>query len=121
MNIEIPTDAARRASDLLAALGNEKRLMILCQLAAGERSVGEIAPAIGISQSALSQHLARLRHDGIVQTRRASQTIYYSLASPEAQRVIETLYGLFCAVPAASRTAAEQPACQPPAPIRSSL
>lgn len=119
MNIEIPTDAARRACDLLAALGNEKRLLILCQLAAGERSVGEIAPAIGLSQSALSQHLARLRRDGIVQTRRASQTIYYSLASAEAQRVIETLYGLFCAVPAAVRPPASRPVCPAPAHTRS--
>ena len=70
---------AHEASELLKALGNAHRLMILCQLVEGEKSVGELVRSIGLSQSALSQHLARLRRDGIVNTRRSAQTIYYSL------------------------------------------
>lgn len=96
MNINQMRESARRASELLKALGNENRLLILCNLASGEKSVGELQQAIGLRQSALSQHLARLRHDGLVQTRRASQTIYYSLEGEEAARVIEVLYSLYC-------------------------
>ena len=90
-------DNARRASDLLKAMSNERRLMILCYLATGEKSVGELERMVGLSQSALSQHLARLRRDGVVETRRSGPTIFYSLSGVEAQRVIETLYDLFCA------------------------
>ena len=89
---------ARQASGLLKAMSNEHRLMILCQLARGERKVGELEHLIGLSQSALSQHLARLRRDGLVKTRREAQTIFYSLAGPEARSVIETLYGIYCGV-----------------------
>ncbi|MCW9033430.1 MAG: metalloregulator ArsR/SmtB family transcription factor [Alphaproteobacteria bacterium] len=89
---------AQRASNLLKAMSNEHRLMVLCQLLHGERSVGELEEIIGLSQSALSQHLARLRKDDLVQTRRSAQTIYYSLEGEEAKRVIETLYSLYCAV-----------------------
>lgn len=89
-------ESAGRAADLLRLLGNEKRLMILCQLADGERSVGEIQRLVGLSQSSLSQHLALLREDGIVATRRESQTVYYRIADPAAMRVIETLAELFC-------------------------
>ena len=71
---------AQRASELLKAMSNEKRLMVLCYLAGGEKAVGEMEKLVGLSQSALSQHLARLRRDGLVKTRRSSQTIYYSLA-----------------------------------------
>jgi ArsR family transcriptional regulator, virulence genes transcriptional regulator len=71
--------------------------MILCQLARGERSVGEIAAHLTLSQSALSQHLARLRRDGIVATRRQSQTIMYRIAGPEPARIMEALYRLYCA------------------------
>jgi len=88
--------SASEASKLLAALANERRLLILCQIADHEMSVGEIQDVVGISQSALSQHLAVLRDQGLVATRRESQTIYYRLASPEAQRVIETLADIYC-------------------------
>ncbi len=87
---------ARRASTLLKAMSNQHRLMILCQLVPGEKSVGELERIIGLSQSALSQHLARLRRDQLVRTRRAAQTIFYSLSGEEASAVIETLYGLYC-------------------------
>ena len=86
---------ARPASALLRALGNERRLMIVCHLASGERSVGELQRLIGLSQSALSQHLARLRRQRLVRTRRESQTIYYSLDGGEAAAVIEVLERLY--------------------------
>ncbi|MBF0355563.1 MAG: winged helix-turn-helix transcriptional regulator [Alphaproteobacteria bacterium] len=97
---------ARRASTLLKAMSNEHRLLVLCQLADGEKSVGQLEKLIGLSQSALSQHLARLRRDNLVQTRRSAQTIYYSLSGHEASQVIGTLYGLYCATPAPGETAA---------------
>jgi len=89
---------ARRASNLLKAMSNEHRLMVLCLLSQGEKSVGELERLVGLSQSALSQHLARLRRDGLVQTRRQAQTIFYSLSGKEATAVLGTLYSLYCAV-----------------------
>ena len=85
-------DAAR----LLRALANEKRLMLLCTLVEGEKSVGELNSQVDLSQSALSQHLAVLRADGLVATRREAQTIYYSLAAGPAHRIIDTLHGIYC-------------------------
>ncbi len=82
---------------LLKAMGNPHRLIVLCQLLGGEKNVGELERLVGLSQSALSQHLARLRRDGLVKTRRAAQTIYYSLSGNEAEAVIATLYRLYCA------------------------
>lgn len=87
---------ARQASALLKAMANERRLLILCYLAQGEKSVGELEELISLSQSALSQHLARLRRDGLVTTRRAAQTIYYALAGREAGAIMETLHALYC-------------------------
>ena len=84
-------ESAGRAATLLRLLGNEKRLMLLCQLADGELSVRDIQTRVGLSQSALSQHLALLREEGIVATRRESQTIYYRIVDHAAMRVIETL------------------------------
>lgn len=97
LDLEQLQDNARRASTLLKAMSNEHRLLILCQLSKGEKSVGEMERLIGLSQSALSQHLARLRRDNLVKTRRSAQTIFYSLKGEEASAVIETLYGLYCA------------------------
>ena len=88
------------AAQLLKALANEKRLQILCLLTAGERSVGDINALLDLSQSALSQHLAVLREDGLVSTRREAQTIYYTLASGPARQIIETLHGIYCGAPA---------------------
>ena len=87
---------AAEAAKLLRALGNERRLMILCQLTDGERSVGQLQPNVGLSQSALSQHLAVLREEGIVATRREAQTIWYSIADPAALKVVATLAEIFC-------------------------
>lgn len=89
--------SAARATSLLKAMSNPSRLLILCQLAEGERSVGELERLVGLSQSGLSQHLALLRQKGIVTTRREAQSIFYSLASTEAEAVMATLYRVFCA------------------------
>jgi DNA-binding transcriptional ArsR family regulator len=88
--------SAGAAAKLLKALGNERRLMILCQLADGELSVGALQPRVGLSQSALSQHLAVLRDEGIVATRRDGQTIWYRIEDPAALRVVATLAEIFC-------------------------
>jgi DNA-binding transcriptional ArsR family regulator len=90
-----------KAERLLKALANRQRLMILCELHQGERSVAEINSAVPLSQSALSQHLARLREEGLVATRRQSQVIYYSIASPEAARVVALLHDIYCGAPEA--------------------
>jgi len=81
---------------LLKMLANERRLMILCFLSGEEMHVGALSEAVGLSQSALSQHLAKLRADGLVKTRKRSQTVFYSLASEEAASVIKSLSDLYC-------------------------
>lgn len=96
INVNDLRENARRASVLLKAMSNERRLLILCHLAASEKSVGELEKLVGLSQSALSQHLARLRRDGLVATRRAAQTIFYSLSGEEPQAVMATLHALYC-------------------------
>lgn len=88
--------SASEAAKLLRALGNERRLMILCQLTDGERSVGELQPLVGLSQSALSQHLSVLREEGVVATRREAQTIWYRITDPAALKVVATLAEIFC-------------------------
>ena len=88
---------AADAASLMRAFGNESRLMILCTLAEGERSVGELNEIIPLSQSALSQHLAKMREAGLVSTRRDAQMIYYRLSSPQAEAVLTTLYRIYCA------------------------
>jgi ArsR family transcriptional regulator, virulence genes transcriptional regulator len=87
---------AHDAARLLKALANDKRLMILCLLVDGELSVGEINARVDLSQSALSQHLALLRADGLVRTRREAQTIHYAIEDGPAKRIIETLHGIYC-------------------------
>lgn len=89
-------ESAGAAAKLLKALSNERRLMVLCQLADGERSVGQLLPASGLSQSALSQHLAVLREEGIVATRREAQTVWYRIADPAALKLVATLAEIFC-------------------------
>ena len=90
---------ASDAAGLMKALGNESRLMILCTLAGGERSVSELNVVVPLSQSALSQQLARLRQQGLVETRRESQTIFYSLSPGPADRVIHLLHEIYCGAP----------------------
>lgn len=82
------------ASSLLKALSNEKRLLIICTLHKGEKSVGELEEIVGLSQSALSQHLARLRRDNLVRTRRDAQTIYYSLDHEATTELLKCLYDI---------------------------
>ena len=96
MNPEAMRAHAADASRLLKALANEKRLMLLCLLAEGERSVSELNSRLDLSQSALSQHLAILRDDGLVTSRREAQSIYYGLAQGPAQQIINTLHGIYC-------------------------
>ena len=88
--------SAAEAAKLLKALSNERRLMILCQLGDRELAVGQIQPLVGLSQSALSQHLAVLREQGVVTTRREGQTIFYRIADPAAVKVVATLAEIFC-------------------------
>ncbi|WP_152008778.1 MULTISPECIES: ArsR/SmtB family transcription factor [Hoeflea] len=97
---------ARKASDLLKSLSHETRLMILCILSEGEKSVSELEEILAMPQAAVSQQLARLRLDGLVDTRREGRMIYYSILNHEVSSVIGTLYSLFCAP---VRNEAEQP------------
>ncbi len=111
---------AGRAARFLKALAHEQRLLILCHLARGERSVGELEARLGMRQAHLSQQLARLREDGLVHTRRASRTIYYRLGSADAEALIALLYERFCnraGTPAGCGTDAPPPppADRPPA------
>ena len=88
---------ALEVANVLRALGNERRLMILCKLAeAGEMTVGALVEAVGLSQSALSQHLAKLRADGLVEFRRASQTLHYRVVDTRALRVLQVLKEIYC-------------------------
>lgn len=88
---------AAEATRLLAALANPKRLMALCHLLQGEKSVGDLAEIVGLTPAALSQHLARMRDLRLVETRRDGQTIFYRLASTEVAAILETLYRIYCA------------------------
>jgi DNA-binding transcriptional ArsR family regulator len=96
--------AAEKASELLKSLANRHRLLIVCQLIEGERSVGELAGFLAIRDSTVSQHLALLRKDGVVAARRDGQTIWYSISSAPAREVLEALYKVYCA---------PQPLCEP--------
>ena len=108
LDMERMQGAADRASDLLKAMANRHRLLILCQLVERERSVGELVAFLGIRDSAVSQHLTLLRKDGLVAARRDGQTIWYSIASSEARALLGTLYDNFCAKkPAPARRAAK--------------
>lgn len=87
---------ASKASALLTAMSNEKRLMILCQLVRQERSVNELVELLDTPQSTISQHLSLLRREGLVKARRAAQTQFYSLAGDDARAILETLQTLYC-------------------------
>jgi ArsR family transcriptional regulator, virulence genes transcriptional regulator len=95
--LEMLATQAASAARMLKLLGNENRLLILCWLAAhGEMKVGDIVEAVGLSQSALSQHLALLRADGLVTFRRESQTLYYRVGDPRAARILKLLKEIYC-------------------------
>ncbi len=98
VSVEKMRAEAERASSLMKVLGHPGRLMVLCHLSEGEMSVGEIAESLQMSQSALSQHLARMRAEGLVETRRESQTVFYRLADGDVRRVIENIYEIYCPI-----------------------
>ena len=89
-------EMAAHACELLKAMANKWRLMILCQLSEGEKTVSELQSLLGLSQSALSQHLAVLRREKIVSARKDAQSVFYSLAGDEATKVMESLHDVFC-------------------------
>lgn len=89
-------ESAREASDFLKAMSHETRLLILCFLSGGERSVSELEEFLSLKQSNVSQHLGRLRLDGLVKPRRDGQTIYYSLASEDVRKMLLTIHDIFC-------------------------
>ena len=96
MNINDMKKSAARASNLMKALSSETRLMLLCQMNDGEKSVSELAATLDLRASSVSQQLSLLRKDGLVETRRDGQTIFYSLSGVEARNIISTLYDLYC-------------------------
>jgi DNA-binding transcriptional ArsR family regulator len=95
-----PLDVMQRnaiqAEAMLKLLANAKRLMILCHLVQGEKSVGELADLVGLSASALSQHLSKMRSQGLVETEKRGQMVYYSIQNPEVQAILSTLYLIYC-------------------------
>ncbi len=115
MNATRMLPAAAEASDLMKALANRHRLLIVCQLIDGERSVGDLAEFLAIRDSTVSQHLALLRRDGIVTARRDGQTIFYAIANPAARRILQTLYDIYCTAPP-GRTGTANPALRRTAP-----
>jgi DNA-binding transcriptional ArsR family regulator len=100
--VALPTDLtdlepkAEAAAELLAAMANAKRLLVLCALMQGERQVGDLASLVGLNVSATSQHLARMRLQRLVGTRREGQAIFYRLESDEIRAILTTLHGAFC-------------------------
>ena len=98
MELEVMQENAGRAADLMKLLGHPHRLMILCQLAEGEKSVGELAELLNVRQAALSQQLALLRKDGMVSTRRQAQNVFYSLAREDVRSLMGFLYETYCGV-----------------------
>ncbi|KXG85854.1 ArsR/SmtB family transcription factor [Agrobacterium bohemicum] len=106
MNTESLSEQSNAAAGLLSAMANPKRLMILCSLVEGEVPVGVLATQVGLSQSALSQHLSKLRAQRLVKTRRDAQTIYYSSTSESVKKILATLEGIYCAPASTEKTAA---------------
>jgi DNA-binding transcriptional ArsR family regulator len=100
-------ETAETVSDLMKSLAHPKRLLILCQLVEGERSVGDLARRLGMREQAMSQQLALLRRDGLVGTRREGQTIYYGLARDDVARLLDFLYRTYCAEPGEGRPFSE--------------
>ena len=96
MEIEQLQKKASEATELLKVLANEHRLLVLCQLITGEKTVQELEELVGIRQSALSQHLAILRREKLVKTRRQAQFIYYAITSDKTVAVLNSLYEIYC-------------------------
>ncbi len=96
VDLDRMAESAREASEFLKALAHESRLLILCDLLGGEKSVGELEAFLDLRQSTVSQQLARLRLEGLVASRRDGKTIYYSIANEKVRAVIGVLYSAFC-------------------------
>ncbi len=96
MNPRTLEESAERASAFLKSLGNAHRLRILCFIMEQERPVGDLAEAAGLSQSGVSQHLARMRQEGLITSRREGQTVYYQLADRNVRRMLKLLESMFC-------------------------
>ena len=96
VDIDVLMEQARKAGDLLKALSHESRLLILCILVKGEKSVSELEEIMNMPQAAVSQQLARLRFDRLVQTRREGRMVYYSIANGEVAQLVKMLYQFFC-------------------------
>lgn len=96
MNVEEMIPAAEMAADLMRSLSHPQRLLVLCALVDGERSVADLRHALAIEQVPMSQQLMRLRSDGLVEARREGTTVYYSIARPEVLTVVEALHSAFC-------------------------
>lgn len=96
MNVDNLIPAANRAAELLRSLSHPQRLLVLCALSEGEKSVAELRSELGIEQVPMSQQLMRLRADRLVSSRREGTTVYYSISHPEAQKVISALYSAYC-------------------------
>jgi ArsR family transcriptional regulator, virulence genes transcriptional regulator len=106
-------DDAERAERFLKALANRQRLLVLCELYEGEKSVSDLQGCCGLGQSAMSQHLAVLRAEGIVETRRDAQTVFYRIKNPDALRLVGLLSDIFCRAPAdADRTEKRTETCR---------
>ena len=114
INAEQMLTAADEASELLKALSNRHRLVIVCQLIEKERSVGELATLLKVRDSTVSQHLALLRKDGLVTARRAGQTIWYAIGSASARELVRTLYRVYCAPSSACALKPRSTAVSPP-------
>ena len=95
-NLKAMRKHAGAAAAMMAALSHEARLRVLCDLVGTERTAGQLVERSGLSQSALSQHLARLREEGLVTTRREGQSIFYSIADPDAARILAVLHDIYC-------------------------
>ncbi len=96
MNLTQMEATAERVSDLMKVLSHRNRLLVLCQLAEGEKSVGELARLLGVREAAMSQQLGLLRRDGLVQARRQGHTVFYALARDDVRRLMEFLYATYC-------------------------
>jgi ArsR family transcriptional regulator len=96
MPAEVMARNAAKAEALLKQLANANRLLILCALVSGEKTVGELVKTVGLSQSALSQHLAKMRESGLVTAEKRGQMVHYSIASMEANALLSTLYLIYC-------------------------
>lgn len=96
MNMNVMSTTADQVCDTMRLLNNKSRLMILCLLHDGEKSVGELVDAIGAREPAVSQHLALMRHHGIIQARREGRSMIYSVADPQIGQLLEALYGIYC-------------------------